>query len=290
MTSSEEQLRILLTRIGALQQEEESNQAALVISKAKAKDLKKKLAVISPTLVIQKTTGTGNNAADLMRSRLYELQLKEQDLLSKFTDDSEPIRQIRRQIREAQALLAQEDPTRTQVTTGINTTHQQLSLDLVKEGMNLASLEAKTRVLRSQQDLARKEVINWNDAELQMVQLQRELSLLQVKYHKYSENLEQARIDQALEINKISNISVVQPAMVSMNPVRPKKMLNLALGLLLGVLGGIALAFGSEYLDQSVKNPQDVQEKLSLPLLASIPYWEKELSHSSSLADRMKPS
>ena len=114
-----------------------------------------------------------------------------------------------------------------------------------------------------------------NSTEVKMVNLQRELSLLDVKYRKYSDNLEQVRIDQALETNKISNISVVQAATASLKPVRPRKALNLALGLFLGIFGGIGLAFFSEYLDHSLRTPQDVEEKLDLQVLASIPFLKK---------------
>ena len=276
VASLDEQKRILLNRMGAMQQEVESSQAALVISMAKGKDLQEKLAGISPTLVTQETKGTGNYAADLMRSRLYELQLKEQDLISRYTETSQPVREIRRQIAEAQALLDKEEPTRTQVTTGINTTHQQLNLDLIKEMANLSSLEAKGRVLKTQQEAAREELTVLNNTEVKMVNLQRELSLLDGKYRKYSDNLEQARIDQAMESNKISNISVVQPASASTKPVRPRKVLNLALGFFLGIFGGLGLAFFSEYVDHSLKTPQDVEEKLGLQLLASIPYLKKK--------------
>ena len=275
VSSLEEQKKILMTRIGALQTEGESNQAALAISKVKVQDLKEKLSGISPTLVTQETTGSGNYAADLMRSRLYELQIKEQDLLSRYAETSRPVLEIRRQIAEAQALLAKEEPTRTQVTTGINTTHQQLNLDFIKEMGNLSSLEAKSRVLKTQQEAARAELTDLNNTEVKMVNLQRELSLLDVKYRKYSDNLEQVRIDQAMETNKISNISVVQAATASLKPVRPRKALNLALGLFLGIFGGIGLAFFSEYLDHSLRTPQDVEEKLDLQVLASIPYLKK---------------
>ena len=275
VASLEEQRRILMMRIGALQTEGESNQAALAISRAKVKELNEKLASISPTVVTQETKGSGNYAADLMRSRLYELQIKEQDLLSRYEATSRPVVEIRHQIAEAQALLAKEEPTRTQVTTGINTTHQQLNLDLIRETGNLSSLEAKTGVLKSQLAGGQAELQELNSTEVKMVNLQRELSLLEVKYRKYSENLEQARIDQAMEINKISNISVVQAATASLKPIRPRKALNLALGLFLGIFGGIGLAFFSEYLDHSLRTPQDVEEKLDLQVLASIPFLKK---------------
>ena len=275
VSSLEEHKKILMSRIGALQTEGEGNQAALAISRAKVKDFNEKLASISPTVVTQETKGSGNYAADLMRARLYELQIKEQDLLSRYSEDSRPVLEIRRQIAEAQALLAKEEPTRTQVTTGINTTHQQLNLDLIKEMGTLSSLEAKSRVLKTQQEAARAELTDLNHTEVKMVNLQRELSLLDVKYRKYSDNLEQARIDQAMETNKISNISVVQAATAFMKPVRPRKALNLALGLFLGIFGGLGLAFFSEYLDHSLRTPQDVEEKLDLQVLASIPYLKK---------------
>ena len=148
-------------------------------------------------------------------------------------------------------------------------------MDLIKEMGTLSSLEAKSRVLKTQQEAARAELMDLNNTEVKMVNLQRELGLLDVKYRKYSDNLEQVRIDQALETNKISNISVVQAATASLKPVRPRKALNLALGLFLGIFGGLGLAFFSEYLDHSLRTPQDVEEKLDLQVLASIPYLKK---------------
>jgi uncharacterized protein involved in exopolysaccharide biosynthesis len=108
-----------------------------------------------------------------------------------------------------------------------------------------------------------------------MAKLQRELSLQEKNYRKYSENREQARIDQALEMKKISNISLIQQATAFMKPVKPRKVLNLALGFFLGLVGGLGLAFFSEYLDHSIRRPEDVEEKLQLQVFASIPYLKR---------------
>jgi uncharacterized protein involved in exopolysaccharide biosynthesis len=275
VSSLEEQRRVLLTRTGSLQQESEATQAALAISQSKVRTLEEKLAKLSPSLVTQETTGTGNYGADLMRARLYELELKEQELLSKYTESSELVREVRRQKAEAQAVLAKEETTRTHVTTGVNTVHQQMSLALLTEVANLSSLQSKAGVLKGQLADAQRELRELNDTEVRMVNLQRELALQEAKYKKYSENLEQARIDQALEMNKISNISVVQPATASSKPVKPNKAITLGLGLILGLLGGIGLAFFSDYLDHSLKSPQELQERVEIQILASIPYSRK---------------
>jgi uncharacterized protein involved in exopolysaccharide biosynthesis len=275
VASLDEQRRILMTRIGGLQQESETTQSAIAISRAKIQQLKEKLAGMSPTLVTSETRGTSNSAADLMRARLYELQLKEQELLSKYTPTSMLVKEVRRQIEEANALLAKEEPTRTQVTVGINTAYQELNLDLIKENANLSSSEAKANVLKTHLDAARAELTALHKTEVKMVNLQRELSLLDSKYRKYAENLEQARIDQALMNNKMTNISVIQEATYSQKPIKPNKSLFIVLGFLLGIFGGIFLAFFSEYMDHSLNKPQDVVEKLDLPILASIPVLKK---------------
>ena len=276
VASLDDQRKIILTRIGNLQQEAETTQAALAISRAKVRELRNKLAGLSENQVTQETKGTQNYGADLMRARLYELKLKEQELLSRYTESSVMVQEVRRQIAEAQALLANEKETRTQVTTGINPTYQQINLALLTETANLSSLEAKSRVLDQQLKAGQKEIQNMTAAEMRLVNLQRELAMQDTKYRKYSENLEQARIDQALETNKISNISVIQAATASMKPIKPRKTLNLALGFILGILGGLGLAFFSEYLDHSIKTPQEVEEKVKLQILASIPYLKRQ--------------
>ena len=286
VASLDEQRKIILTRIGNLQQEAETTQGALAISRAKVRELKNKLAGLSENLVTQETKGTQNYGADLMRARLYELKLKEQELLSRYTENSVLVQEVRRQIAEAQALLAKEEETRTQVTTGINPTHQQINLALLTETANLSSLEDKSRVLDQQLKAGQKEIQDMTAAEMRLVNLQRELAMQDGKYRKYSENLEQARIDQALETNKISNISVIQAATASMKPIKPRKALNLALGFILGILGGLGLAFFSEYLDHSIKTPQDIEEKVNLQILASIPYLKKESASRMSQVTR----
>jgi capsular polysaccharide biosynthesis protein len=58
---------------------------------------------------------------------------------------------------------------------------------------------------------------------------------------------------------------------VPLNPVSPKKMLNLVLGLFLGLLGGLGLAFFLEFIDDSLGEIDDVEEQLQLPVLGVLP-------------------
>lgn len=74
-----------------------------------------------------------------------------------------------------------------------------------------------------------------------------------------------------LGIPKTSMVTLVDPAQPGKSPDRPKKTLNIALGIVVGLLVGIGLAFFIEYLDTSVKTIDDVERALQAPVLGVIP-------------------
>ena len=267
----EKHREVVLDHLGTLKQEIGHTEAALASSTAKVQALQKAFTNIPETIVTQKTTGFPNYSADAMRERLFELQLKELGLLTNFTEESRTLKAVHQEIVEAQAILDKEEATRTQVTRGLSKAHEQLQLAFLNEQATFASLQAKVEAQKKEFVDARAELKTLNDAEVRITHLMREISTQEANYRKYSENLEQARIDNALEIGKISNISVVQAATLPIKPVRPRKLLNLALGLFLGIFGAIGLAFFSEYLDHSIKTPEEAEERLQLSTLASIP-------------------
>jgi len=60
------------------------------------------------------------------------------------------------------------------------------------------------------------------------------------------------------------------------DPISPKKKLNLILALLMGVFGGVGLCFVFEYFDNSIKSPEDLEEKAGIPSLGIIPYFHPD--------------
>jgi succinoglycan biosynthesis transport protein ExoP len=66
-------------------------------------------------------------------------------------------------------------------------------------------------------------------------------------------------------------VELMDPAMPGNRPVRPNKPLNIALGIIIGLVVGVGLAFFIEYLDTSVKTIDDVERSLQSPVLGVIP-------------------
>jgi capsular exopolysaccharide synthesis family protein len=265
-----EQRTILLKRIGELQGGIEATVSNLAASKSKVQTMGKTLAGLPKNLLRSKFTGYSGNPMDYLQQRLLELQIKEKDLRATMTENSRPVQDIRQQIAEVQALMQQEGATHNQVA----------SLALLNEKANVAELQSKVGAMRGELVSAQNELGKINEAEVKIGQLEREIETQRTNYRNYADKLSQTRIDRALEMEKISNISVVQAASYPVKPIWPRKATNLALGSLLGLLGGLGLAFLAEQMDHSFKTPGEVEVSLQLPVLATIPLFNSQAKGS----------
>ncbi len=75
---------------------------------------------------------------------------------------------------------------------------------------------------------------------------------------------------------RANNVRVVDPAIPNADPVRPVLPVNVAMGLLMGLFGGCALAFFMEYLDSTVKSREDVEITVGMPFLGIVPLVEEQ--------------
>ena len=100
--------------------------------------------------------------------------------------------------------------------------------------------------------------------------LKREAEASKTLYDGLMTKLKEVGISSAL---KSSNIRVVDPAMIPAYPSRPAKARNIALSFLVGLVGGIGLALMREYLDNTVKTPDDIETLARLPSLAVVPQF-----------------
>jgi polysaccharide biosynthesis transport protein len=73
---------------------------------------------------------------------------------------------------------------------------------------------------------------------------------------------------------KVENVVVVDPAMVPADPIKPRKLMNVAVAVVLGFMAAAGLAFLLEYLDTTIKTPEDVTKHVGLPVLGIIPVIE----------------
>ena len=70
----------------------------------------------------------------------------------------------------------------------------------------------------------------------------------------------------------VDNVSILAEAKLSenMSPIKPKPLMNIAIGIVLGLMAGIGIAFLMEYLDTSIKTEEDIEKYLQIPVLGTV--------------------
>ncbi|HQT91377.1 MAG TPA: GNVR domain-containing protein, partial [Candidatus Kryptobacter bacterium] len=150
------------------------------------------------------------------------------------------------------------DPTGYYKELKLRILQQEISLDATKAEKN----ELDRVVQQYDGDFSRipKQYIGL--AKLDRTEKSREKLFLMIQ-----DSYQQAEI---AEQSQFGYVQIVDPAVPPQTPVSPKIPLNLTLGILLGLALGVGWVFVLDYMDRSIKSPEDLEKK-GLNVLASIP-------------------
>jgi capsular polysaccharide biosynthesis protein len=105
------------------------------------------------------------------------------------------------------------------------------------------------------------------------------IELREKTYASLLEEYEQARLREALQEN---TISVVVPAVIPLAPSQPRVAINIALGFVVGLCGGVGLAFLVENLNSRLYTSEQIEELTGLTLLSKIPATKRKLLSPSN--------
>src|SRR6266853_496515 len=135
-----------------------------------------------------------------------------------------------------------------------------------------AEARQREQLLSQALDQQKTEVNQMSERMVQYSILKREAEANKALYDGLLTKLKEAGISAGL---RSSNIRVVDPAMVPQYPARPAKTRNIVLSFLVGLVGGIGLALLREYMDNTVKSPDDIEALVRLPSLAVVPAFSE---------------
>ncbi len=110
-----------------------------------------------------------------------------------------------------------------------------------------------------------------NKKGIELARLTREVERNRRVYEIFLSRLKETTASQDVQALQSTVGRIVDPAVVSAIPYKPKKKLIIAISLVLGFLFVTMLAFFLEYLDNTIKDADDVEDKLGFPLLGSLP-------------------
>jgi capsular exopolysaccharide synthesis family protein len=189
---------------------------------------------------------------------LQDLQRRRSDLSIQYTD---AVNQYGPNFPKVQRIQAQIKDVNEQITRQSKSVIVELENDY-RAALQLEELRSKTL------DQQKADTNVMSEKMVQYNILRREAEANKALYDGLLTKLKEAGISAGL---RSSNVRIVDPAMIPSTPARPAKARNIALAFLVGLVGGIGMALLREYLDNTVKTPDDVETLARLPSLAVVP-------------------
>jgi uncharacterized protein involved in exopolysaccharide biosynthesis len=204
------------------------------------------------------------------KAKLFDLQMKEQELLTQFKESNPMVVNVRKELDTARRfVMEQEQDVKAAVRTG-NPVYQELEKERIKTEADLRAQQAKIEPLKHQLGQMDAEISKLDLAEKQFVDLKRGFAVNEKNYQNYVDKFEDARISDDMNRRKLANISTIQAASVPVKPIKPRKGLNIALAIVLGAVAGLGFAFFSEYSSQGLASPEAAERHLKLIVLATV--------------------
>lgn len=230
-------------------------QAELSAAQSRLNDLDGDMQQLPPEITGEVTSGIANAASDSMRSQLYDLEIRENELAAKYADTHPKLINLRAQIAQSSAVLARQEPERETSTMQPNPVRQDTHVLLLQEKAAVAGLVAKVRSLKTIENQLTDDLRKVNQFEVKSADLQRKIDLARENHHTYARKREESRIISELDKEAISNVSVVQPPTFTLKHVSPKRSVLGLLGGFFAFLGSVLVAVVSDrYHDDRSEN------------------------------------
>jgi uncharacterized protein involved in exopolysaccharide biosynthesis len=262
---------ISVRKLAEFEAEAKGAQATIAESRQRIRTLESQLATLPDRKTTQVRTSDNPQLMQNMKSKLLELELQRTDLLSKFEPTYRPVQEVEEQITQTRAAIASAEkaPLRDE-TTDLDPTYEALRAELAKAKTELAAegagAAASTSLIRAykneNQQLDRKELLHQD--------MLRTAKSDEENYMLYLRKAEEARISDALDRQRFSNVVVAEPATVPFTP-QARWLLVVVLGLLFASLASVMLAFLADRWDPSFRTPEEVESFMGAPVVAAFP-------------------
>jgi uncharacterized protein involved in exopolysaccharide biosynthesis/Mrp family chromosome partitioning ATPase len=225
--------------------------------------------------LVPSVTQASNPWMTRLQERLVDLQLQYADLQVQNYPTSHPkmvalekdIVQTRESLGEEARKIASEENVVDPLGQLAKYGEERLELQLQVEAVRAREIALSRVIGRYEESLG-----SMPEKELQLARLTRERDVNQKIHNNLLEKLEETKISEA---ENLSSVRIVDAAEPDDSPIRPRKKVNLLLGLLVGLIGGTGIAFVRETAEGTMESFEELEAETGWPVLASIPRIQK---------------
>ena len=205
-----------------------------------------------------------NKTVQSYKEQKAKLEIEYQQNLRIYKPEFPKMQQIKAQIAEVEAQIKKEIGS---IAASVQALYQ--------------SAQQQESLIRDKLGQTRKQVLSTQDSSIDLNLLKREVDTNRQLYDGLLQRIKQLGVSGGVVTN---NISVVDPAESSLFPYKPNIARNLMIGLAAGLFIGLCIVFVLEFIDDSIKFPDEVERILGLPLMGIIPRVNRKRGENKSVA------
>ncbi len=270
ISSFNEEQSLLLAQRNAIEQRRSDVALAQAQAGGRSESLNRQLSSLPVEVRLSSETQRGE-AAEAARKVLLDLRLKEREASSKYFDNEPPVIEARANVQRAQEVLRELEAQPPKVVrSGRSPVREGAETELVRSNADLLQSRAGTATLSNQLSAINKRVAELSRSEDDLRALERERRLAETQYEAATKRLRDERVGSELDRQRKSNVSVVQRPAVPMEAQSARRLV-LVVGLMLSLCAALLTGFLSALWRDTFLTPGEVQRRLGVPLLGSVP-------------------
>lgn len=201
---------------------------------------------------------------DDAKARLFELKVKEQELLTRYTETSQVVTGVRDQIRAVQALIDTMAPTLNARPRAPKPDTNALSRDLSRLQTQQAAATGHIAVLSRQLAETDRKLGNAANGIDERQRLEDAVAAAEA-------DLRRLDAERNAPNGDIAGMTLVEKPFTPSRPAMPRPLLYMALGLMAGLIGGLGAAMVADSLSKTFADAEEIERRLGLPVLSTIP-------------------
>lgn len=266
----EAQKQSMILQISDLEKQLASNVAQMSAADQQIATIQNQLDKTSPRIA-KETHSVQNLALQQLKPQVAQLRSERAELLSRYQPGSQRIKEVDAKLAAQEKILEQENHLEVnESSTDINPIWVTLETDLKQSTTAAASHKATRDEVQRQIAAAKEQLAELTTNGVQLERLLRQVTSDQDTYRAYVRKSEEARAAEALNRDKILNVSLAQPPAEPLQPIFPVVSLNLSVGLLLALAVALAAAYWAEEQDPTIYSRSAVAEATGLPIVAIV--------------------
>ncbi len=245
----------LREQLSQAQRELDQVQVDLAATSSEVERYQSEMKAIPERVKLETVTGITSNTGDGMRQQLYGLEMQAKELSARLSDDHPSLRAVREQLDAASKIASSERREQPQSREAINPVYQQLEIAYRSAMVRLDGLKARRGSLETHLKSLDEKIVKLNKNEVELTKLSWEATLAENVYLQNAQSRDKAKLLEALDLEGLSEISVVQPASLQLKKASPKRAILLIACVLLAAGMGVMQALIRTLHSAPVKRP-----------------------------------